>query len=526
MSALWAKAKAWPSHLSAVAWRPDAATLLVILGFSALRLLVAGELDFQIDESNSIAQARQLSLSYFDHAPLHYWIVHALMPLLGDGHAARLPFVAMFAVSSWLLYRLTQLLFGGWAGYWAVLALNLSFFFTFPAAIWILPDGPLFLFLLAAALTLANEFFGRPENAAPWRTWLLTGVWLGLAGLSKYYAVFFPAGVLLYLLTEPRRRRVLLHPAPWLAALLALAICSPVLIWNAEHGWASILYQGGRGLPSPGRHLTKFFTELLAQAAWIAVWIFVPLAIAVWRALRDGRAREQSWYCLCLAIPNLVFFSAVPLWNGGGIEPHWTMAGWLMLYPVFGDYLEHTADKVRTRRWAVISTGLLVITVALILGESATGFVKRQNPKLYESVDYHLGLVEWSPLYAELKVRGYLDRKNLFVMAPYWIDAARIDEAIHGALPVIALGGNGEQPKNFDFRYDAKSFVGWDALMIGRVREISPDMEQLVRQSFQTVEELPPFAFGRSGMTEIPLRIVLAKNLLHPIPSFYGVRHQ
>jgi hypothetical protein len=133
--------------------------------------------------------------------------------------------------------------------------------------------------------------------------------------------------------------------------------------------------------------------------------------------------------------------------------------------------------------------------------------------------------VEWSPLYAELKVRGYLDRKNLFVMAPYWIDAARIDEAIHGALPVIALGGNGEQPKNFDFRYDAKSFVGWDALMTGRVREISPDMEQLVQQSFQTVEELSPFAFGRGGMTEIPLRIGLAKNLLHPIPSFYGVRH-
>lgn len=513
-------------QLIALRSHPDAAALAVILGFSALRLLVAGELAFQIDESNSIAQARQLSLSYFDHAPLHYWIVHALMPLLGDGHAARLPFVIMFAVSSWLLYRLTRLLFGGGAGYWAVLALNLSFFFTFPAAIWIFPDGPLFLFLLAAALTLANEFFGKPENAAPWRTWLLTGVWLGLAGLSKYYAVFFPVGLLLYLATEPGRRRTLLHPAPWLGALLAFAIFAPVFVWNAEHGWVSILYQSGRGLPSSGRHLSKFFTEVLAQVAWIAIWVFVPLAIAAWRALRDGRSREQSWYCLCLGMPNLIFFSAVPLWNGGGIQPHWTMAGWLMFYPVLGDYLDRTADKVRTRRWAIISAALLMITVALILGETATGFAKRQNPSLYESIDYHLGLVEWSPLFPELKARGYLDRKNLFIIAPYWIDAARIDQAIHGALPVMALGGNGEQPKNFDFRYDAKSFVGWDALMIGRTREISPDMEQLVRQNFQAVEELPPFAFGRGGMTEITLRIVLAKNLMNPIPSFYQVRYR
>lgn len=491
--------------------------------FTALRLAVMAALPIEIDESNSIAQARQLSLSYFDHPPLHYWIVHALMSVLGDGHAARLPFVVMFAVSSWLLYRLTLLLFGSRAGIWAVLALNLSFFYTFPAASWILPDGPLLMFLLAAALALAKGFFGKTIDTNPWPTWLLTGVWLGLAGLAKYYAVFFPAGVLLFVITA-RRRDLLRHFAPWVGALLGLAIFAPALVWNAEHDWVSFTYQASRGAFMPGPRLSRFLTGLLAQAALINVLVFVPLAMAIWQALRDGHERERSWFCCCLGLPNLAFFTALPLWHGGGIEPHWTMAGWLTMYPVLGDYLARIADKVRLQRWTLASAGLVAITVALILAEALTGFVKSQFPAAYESVDYHLALVEWRPLFSELQKRSYIGRKNLFVIAPYWIDAARIDDTLHGALPVIALGGNGEQPKNFDFRYDAKSFVGKDALLIGREREISPDMVALVRQNFQSVEELPPFTFGRAGMSELKLRIVLAKTLLKPIPPFYGVR--
>jgi 4-amino-4-deoxy-L-arabinose transferase-like glycosyltransferase len=88
--------------------RSDRAVLALILGFLAFRFILAVTLGFTVDESYSIANARDLSLSYFDHPPLHYWIVHAFMPILGEGHAARLPFVLLFSVSSWLLYLLTR----------------------------------------------------------------------------------------------------------------------------------------------------------------------------------------------------------------------------------------------------------------------------------------------------------------------------------------------------------------------------------------------------------------------------------
>ena len=42
-----------------------------------------------------------------------------------------------------------------------------------------------------------------------------------------------------------RKRRRLLQPGPYLALAIGLSVFSPVLIWNARHGWVSFLFQGG-----------------------------------------------------------------------------------------------------------------------------------------------------------------------------------------------------------------------------------------------------------------------------------------
>ena len=87
-------------------------------------------------------------------------------------------------------------------------------------------------------------------------------------GLSKYHAVLFVAGLLACLLSARDRRKILLHPAPWLGAAIALAIVTPVLVWNAEHNWASFLYQGGRadaygGFPKIGQFFANFGGQIL-----------------------------------------------------------------------------------------------------------------------------------------------------------------------------------------------------------------------------------------------------------------------
>ncbi len=137
---------------------PERIVALLIGVFLVFHLIMAAALGLGVDECYTIGVSHDLKLFYYDHPPLHYWIAHAFMPLLGDGRALRLPFVAMFAATSWLMYLLARQLFGARAGIWAVLALNLSAFFTLAGG-WVVPDGPLMLCLTAAAYTIARGLF-------------------------------------------------------------------------------------------------------------------------------------------------------------------------------------------------------------------------------------------------------------------------------------------------------------------------------------------------------------------------------
>ncbi|MGB6538893.1 MAG: glycosyltransferase family 39 protein, partial [Xanthobacteraceae bacterium] len=298
---------------------PERTVIGLIVAFTVYRLILAATLGLGVDESYGIGVSHDFALSYFDHPPLNYWIAHVFLPLLGDGRALRLPFIVLFAATCWALFLLTRHLFGAVAGIWAVLALNLSVFFTVAGG-WILPDGPLMLGLVAAAYTLARGLFAAGAPPSPWRTWLGTGLWIGLAGLSKYHAVLFVAGLVFYLLSAPGRRKILLHPAPWIGGAVALAMVTPVIVWNAEHHWVSFLYQGGRadadgGFPKIG----QFFTNLGGQILWMAPWVFGPMIVAAYCALRQGRAADRSWYCLCLGMPTILLFTLVPLWGGRGL---------------------------------------------------------------------------------------------------------------------------------------------------------------------------------------------------------------
>ena len=46
-----------------------------------LRFLVAASTGLGVDESYAVAVARQYSLSYFDHPPLHFWIAGTMAKL-------------------------------------------------------------------------------------------------------------------------------------------------------------------------------------------------------------------------------------------------------------------------------------------------------------------------------------------------------------------------------------------------------------------------------------------------------------
>src|SRR6267378_1321698 len=191
----------------AIAWlrSPPRTVAALILGTFLARLVFAASLGLGVDESYMVAAGRKLQLSYFDHPPIAWWIAWGMAHLTGSESAVvvRLPFVALFALTTWLMYRVTSALFDPQAGLWAAVALNLA-----------------------------------PVLGVTACTWL--------ALCSKSSAALTLLGAVAFLATEPTSRHWLTRPHPYVAGLVALVVFSPVLLWNAEHGWVSLLFQGAR----------------------------------------------------------------------------------------------------------------------------------------------------------------------------------------------------------------------------------------------------------------------------------------
>jgi 4-amino-4-deoxy-L-arabinose transferase-like glycosyltransferase len=155
------------------------AVLLLILVTALVRLLLGGTVGLTIDESYMVAAGRILRAGYFDHPPASWWLSRGATLLLGSESpvVVRAPFVALFAISTWLMFRLTARIASERAGLWAAVALNAAPVFGVTTGGFVLPDGPMTCALLGAALCLVNALSG----GRPWAWWPGAGACAGLA---------------------------------------------------------------------------------------------------------------------------------------------------------------------------------------------------------------------------------------------------------------------------------------------------------------------------------------------------------
>lgn len=509
-----AATSAKPFHL--LPEEPARAAWVVIAGFTVLRIAFAGLLGFGVDESYTLGQARRLALSYFDHPPLHLWLANLSMVVFGTTWAVRLPFILLFAGTSYLLFALTRRLFGGWEGVWAVLALNASLFFLASPGTWIVPDGPLLFCLAGGVLALARLFFPAPgENPSAWKCWLVAGLCFGLAGLSKYSALFVVGGLALFLLTS-EHRRWLAHPAPYVGALLAALAISPVIVWNLANDWASLRFQAGRG---GGRGLTlAAFAQMLAgQFVWLAPWIAVPLATIAalnLRLLRDPR----RLFLMALAAPTILYFTLQSLWSGWAL-PHWPMPGWFFIFPLLGAWMvANPAASPSPRAWAGWSAGLAVIIVLVVGGLGATGLLTRLGVPV--RADPTIDAFDWTALRSILAAKGVVRGAGPVVIGLTWNEGGKVDLAVGDRADVMVIGPD---PRGFAFRQVPRAYQGADILIVALAGTWARQQATLQGQ-FAVIGEPERLSIGRGGRAELELVVVPARGLKSLAPVSVAAR--
>jgi dolichol-phosphate mannosyltransferase len=75
------------------------------------------------------------------------------------------------------------------------------------------------------------------------RSWYAVGIVMGLGLLSKYTIALLGGSCLLYMLIASDGRSWFKRKEPYLAIAIAMAIFSPVIIWNAQNNWVSFEFQ-------------------------------------------------------------------------------------------------------------------------------------------------------------------------------------------------------------------------------------------------------------------------------------------
>jgi hypothetical protein len=416
---------------------PDQAVARQVVALIAVaslcRLVLAGSLGLGVDESYAFAVARPFSLSYFDHPPLAFWIVGAARQLGTSPLLLRAPFVGLFAATTWLLFRTTALLFDQRAGYWSVAVISLSPVFTISSASWILPDGPLLLGLTLATYAAAKIRFR--DDAPGIGDWSILGLGVGIAALAKYHAVLFVAGLALWVATDRGARRCI-QPRGLAAAIgVALALSLPVVIWNAQHEWASVRFQLAR-VGGAQRPLDAVAQNLAGQAAYLLPWIWLPMLATLFTAGRRGPRDPRSWFLFCIAIVPIALFTLASLRGNPGL-PHWPAPGYFFLAPLVGRAIARlaaTRSSATMRRAFAVGIASLLVPVSIAASQAKTGWLSELAPALFRRGDPSLELLDWTSLAPGLARAGFGGAR--LVEGVNWMDCAKIAYALAPSTPV------------------------------------------------------------------------------------------
>jgi Dolichyl-phosphate-mannose-protein mannosyltransferase len=484
------------------------------------KLFAAWATGFTGDEAYTIVIARTLALSYFDHPPLHQWILHGFAALLGETWLVRISFVLMAVAINLPLYGMTRRLFGTKAALWALFAFNCApYFMAWPDGV-IVPDVPLFLCLTTAIWAVSEILFGPPRGkAALWVLWLAAGLAFGCAGLSKYSAIFAPIGLVCFLAGAPRHRRWLLGPQPYAGAALTLTMLAPVIAWNYQNDWISFTFQFGRAatdstLDVPA--LLAIVASAGAQVALLSPWIGAPLLIALAAALRIRNSSCAERFLLWLVIMPLLFFVLMPF-RGKLTIPHWFNLGWLFAFPLLGRWLSVKPEKW-LRAWApkcaVLSATLFSAYIAYVVAgpfwPAASINVRFRDPTQWS--------YDWRGLTEATAWRASGSGAPAFVAVPSWRTGGKVGVEFGPAVPICAFSLD---PREFAFICDTRTRLGEDALIVVpkedaeySLRVLAPYFERLGPSEEKTV--------GRGNRSEQIVTLTRGYTLHRAYPLRYG----
>jgi hypothetical protein len=331
----------------------------------AARFALAVAIPFTGDEAYFYYWGVFPDYGFYDHPPMIGWMLGALGEVSNAPWVLRLPAVLLPAVLAAVVVALAQD-----AGEERAYLAGIGFALLPVEVLFVLitTDTPLILFstlsVLAFAVALRRESSVAGGGSAHFSAGLyaLAGVFLGLAFLSKYFAVLLGVAYVLFALASPWRGR------RWRGVALVIAGAVPFglinLAWNYGHCWANVMFN------AYNRHETAK-VSLATPLLYLATLLYVLSPVLVWRLARERPSAGQLWsdarlrFLAVVVAGPLALFAVLSLAKVIGL--HWLLAFVPPFFALAAFLLSPAALRTNARFLAGVSA-LHVILVGTVLG--------------------------------------------------------------------------------------------------------------------------------------------------------------
>jgi 4-amino-4-deoxy-L-arabinose transferase-like glycosyltransferase len=286
-------------------------SLLVCLGaLLALRLaaVYAAQIDLVRDEAQYWSWSRELAFGYFSKPPMIAWLIRGATELCGSSEACiRSASPVLYTVASFMLFLTGRALYDARVGFWSAIV-----FATLPgvsySSLLITTDVPLILFwsiaLCAWVMLVKRQSIGFA---------VVFGVAVGLGLLAKQAMIYAVLCVVCHALVSREAREALKGGRGVVAALIAAALFTPDVIWNAQNGFPTVKHTGANiGWQYPYIHPYRLLEYIVGQFGVFGPILFVVLLRAAWREVRHP-ADQRKILLLSFSLPvlGLLLFEAI-----------------------------------------------------------------------------------------------------------------------------------------------------------------------------------------------------------------------
>ena len=345
---------------------------IALLLLARLVYIASGTIQLAEDEAYQWLWSKHLALSYYSKPPLIAYTQFLGTWLWGDtAFGVRFFSPVISAVVSLLVFRFFAREVNARAGFFLLLIVTATPLLAVGAVL--MTVDPLSVLFWTAAMLAGWK---AVQDNATTGQWLWAGLWMGLGFLSKYTELFQLLCWALFFALWPPARKQLRRPGPYLALLVNVVCALPVLIWNYQRGWITVIHVAEDAGSGQAWHPTlRYVGDFLGSEAGLLNPVFfvatIWAAMAMWRR---GRHNPLLVFFFCMGAPEFLAY-LLNAFHSRNL-PNWIAPSVVPLFCLMVVYWD-TQWRLGARRLKGWLTAGLLLGFALVIVGYNTDLVRK-----------------------------------------------------------------------------------------------------------------------------------------------------